>query len=74
MFEELANAIILQAAQDFRQAYRRVKHFPNDTAAMGTVREITEFFQSDDFCCLTDLDGPALLNKLMMEVDRTGIR
>lgn len=73
MYEEnykaLANAIILQAVKDFKPAYRRLKRHPNDRLAQDTVREITHFFCSDYFCALTDLDGPALLNRIMREMD-----
>ena len=62
MYEEnykaLANAII-----------RRLKNHPNDGLAQDTVREITKFFCSQYFEALTDLDGPALLNRIMREMD-----
>ena len=73
-YQKLANAIILQAVKDFRPAYRRLKRFPNDRAAQSTVREITKFFCSDYFSILTDLDGPALLQKIMREMDEKGIK
>ena len=62
-YEKLANAIILQAVKDFRPAYRRLRRHPEDKLAQDTVREITKFFCSDYFCALTDLDGPALLQR-----------
>ena len=68
-YEALANAIILQAVKDFKPAYRRLKHHPNDRLAQDTVREITKFFCSQYFEALTDLDGPALLNRIMREMD-----
>ena len=68
-YKALANAIILQAVKDFRPAYRRLKRHPNDKLAQDTVREITQFFCSDYFCALTDLDGPALLNRIIREMD-----
>ena len=68
-YEERANAIIVQAVKDFRPAYRRLKRHPNDKLAQDTVREITQFFCSDYFCALTDLDGPALLNRIIREMD-----
>jgi hypothetical protein len=68
-YEALANAIIVQAVKDFRPAYRRLKRHPNDKLAQDTVREITQFFCSDYFCALTDLDGPALLNRIIREMD-----
>lgn len=73
-YKKLANAIILQAVKDFRPAYRRLKRFPNDAAAQSTVREITKFFCSDYFTALTDLDGPALLQRIMREMDEKGIK
>ena len=68
-YEALANAIIVQAVKDFRPAYRRLKRHPNDRLAQDTVREITQFFCSDYFCALSDLDGPALLNRIIREMD-----
>jgi len=73
-YKNLANAIILQAVKDFKPAYRRLKKRPNDRLAQDTVREITKFFCSDYFCALSDLDGPALLNRIMREMDEKGKR
>ncbi len=67
-WRDLTNAIILQAVRDFRPAYRRLKRHPNDKAAQDTVREITKFFCSGYFGTLTDLDGPALLNRIIREM------
>ena len=66
-YEKLANAIILQAVKDFRPAYRRLLKHPDDKAAASRVKEITEFFCSEYFCLLTDLDGPRLLKKIIEE-------
>ena len=68
-YKELANAIIVQAVREFRAAYIRLKRFPNDKSAGKIVHEITEFFCSDQFCILTDLDGPELLNKIIRMID-----
>ena len=68
-YQALANAIILQAVKDFRPAYRRLKRHPNDKLAQDTVREITQFFCSQCFQALTSIDGPALLNRIMREMD-----
>ena len=68
-WELLSNAIIVQAVKDFRHAYRRLKHKPDDKYAQSTVREVTRFFHSQYFEALTDLDGPALLNRIMREMD-----
>ncbi len=68
-WKDLANAIILQAVRDFRPAYRRLKRHTNDKLAQDTVREITKFFCSGYFAALTDLDGPALLNRIIRKMD-----
>ena len=65
----LSRAIILQAIKDFKPAYRRLKRHPNDKYATERVKEITEFFCSEYFCLLTDVDGPRLLRKIMEQID-----
>ena len=68
-YYELAKAIILQAIKDFKPAYLRLKRCPDDKAATARVKEITEFFCSEYFCLLTDVDGPRLLKKVMKSID-----
>ena len=68
-YQALANAIISQAAKDFRAAYKRMKRFPNDARAQDEVREITKFFCSQWFEMLSDVDGPTLLRKIKDEID-----
>lgn len=75
MYEEnwqaLANAIILQAVKDFRVAYKQMRRHPEKTnsPAADEVRRITKFFCSDYFAALTNLDGPALLQKIIDEME-----
>ena len=71
-WNNLANAIILQAVKDFKPAFRRLRKHPNDKMAQNQVRELTKLFCSDWFSVLTDLDGPALLNRIMREMDEKG--
>ena len=68
-YEALANAIIIQAAKDFRAAYKRMKRFPNDVRAQDEVREITKFFCSGWFEALSELDGPTWRRKRKDEID-----
>ena len=68
-YHALAQAIILQAIKDFKPAYLRLKHRPDDKAATARVKEITQFFCSDYFCLLSDTDGPTLLKRLMKKID-----
>ena len=65
----MARAIILQAVKDFKPAYLRLKRRPDDRVATARVKEITEFFCGEYFCLLSDADGPALLRKIMKQID-----
>ena len=60
MFEEnyvlLADAVIVQAAKDYRRA------------STPQIREVLKnFFLSEWFCVLTDMDGKKLYNRLERE-------
>ena len=43
----LANAIIIQAADDYRAALRSLKHMPDSSAAAGLLEDCESFFLSD---------------------------
>lgn len=66
-YEMLANAIIEQAAKDFRAAQKKLEKNPNNITAQRTVREIEVFFLSDWFKVLTAVSGPAILKMLREE-------
>jgi hypothetical protein len=55
-YENLANAIVLQAVKDYRTA----KRFRNG----GSIGVIRKFFRSDWFRTLTNIDGEWLIRKL----------
>lgn len=58
-YEELANAIVLQAARDYRKSLKR----KNKAGA----REIERFFRSDWFAVLTSLEPEVLINNIKKE-------
>ena len=62
-WENLANAVVVQAADDYRKTLRRLKRRPKDQRRM-----LERFFRSGWFETLCDLDGRALIWKLRMEV------
>ena len=66
-FEALANAIIEQAAKDFRVALRKLRRDPYNTIARRTAQEAKVFFCSDWFEVLTAVNGPAILKQLKEE-------
>ncbi len=67
-WEDLAEAIILKAVEDYRRARRRVRHFPDQKGAQATIKEVERFFRSWWFAQLTDINGEMLIKKLREEV------
>ena len=69
IYEDLANAIILQAVKDYRMALKSLKANPRNRTAMADKDEIERFFRSGWFSVLTSVDGEMLIRSLQMEVD-----
>lgn len=67
-FENLANAIILKAVKDYRKVLRTLVECPDDRNAYNKRIRIEQFFHSDYFCVLSNLDPVALLARLNREV------
>lgn len=69
-YQNLANAIILQAVKDFRRCIKIVKrNGRNKEVAVKEMREIVEFIKSPWFKSLTNLEPQILLKKLKEEVN-----
>ena len=66
-WQDLANAIVAQAAADYRSAKRRLKKNPESVSAAARLRECERFFLSEWIMALTDIDGSYLLNRLKGE-------
>ena len=67
-WEELANAIIIRAVEDYRDSRWRVRNLPDQVEAREMIIELEEFLLSPWFALLTDVDGEWLLKKLKEEV------
>lgn len=67
-YEGLANAIIIKAVDDYRKVLKALKHNPNNAKAMHGKREIEQFFGSDYFSVLSDVDPEMLIKKLRSEI------
>lgn len=63
-YQLLANAIVLQAVNEYREALRQ-----NDTAAKWKKISLRRFFRSDWFKLLTNIDGELLIERLNEEVN-----
>ena len=67
-YENLANAIILQAVKDYRHALEVLQRNPLYRSAQDTKAECERFFCSEWFQILTSVDGKMLMRKLQQEV------
>lgn len=63
----LANAIIVQAANDYRVAKRALKNNPNNVGMQYHVEEIKNFFLGDWIKQLTKLNPEFILHQLDAE-------
>ena len=68
-YENLANAIVLQAVKDWRTAVKHLKHHPKSESSLMTKAETERFFRSEWFTTLTSVDGEVLLRKLKEEAE-----
>lgn len=65
-YQLLANAIVLQAANEYREVLR----LPNPTTADKWHKiRLQRFFRSDWYKLLTKVDGEMLMERLKEEVD-----
>ena len=67
-YERLANAIVIQAADDYRIALKKIKAHPKNREAISEVLEIEKFFRSGWYSQLTDVDGEYLIRRLQDEI------
>lgn len=73
-YERLANAIIIRAAKDYRSALKRLKRNPHNQSAQADAKSIEQFFRSEWYMCLTDVNGELLIRKLREEANHDGKR
>ena len=66
-YSNLANAIVLQAVKDWRDAKRKLKRKPRNESAKLIAEGCEAFFLSEWFSTLTNVDGRMLLTKLQEE-------
>ena len=69
IYEDLANAIILQAVKDYRMALKSLKANSRNRAAQADKAEIERFFRSQWYSALIDVNGEMLIRSLQKEVD-----
>lgn len=67
-YENLANAIIVKACDDYRAALKKVKRNPNHREAMQEALVIEKFFKSGWYSELTSVNGAYLMERIRKEV------
>ena len=67
-YQNLANAIILMAVKDYRNALKKLKKRPNYGPAEDMKNEVERFFHSNWYRELTSVDGNVLIKNLQVEV------
>lgn len=67
-YENLANAIIIKACNDYRNALRKIKKNPNNKMAISEALEVERFFHSPWYGTLTTIDGDFLIRKIRAEI------
>lgn len=67
-YENLANAIIINACNDYRNALKKIKRNPNNKDALSEALELERFFHSPWYGTLTTIDGDFIIRKLRAEI------
>ena len=67
-YENLANAVIAQAAEDYRRLLKRVKKNPANREALDEALQVERFFRSGWYQRLTNVDGEFLIRKLQEDI------
>lgn len=67
-YENLANAIIVKACEDYRAALRGLKRNPSDRGHMDDALQLERFFHSAWYQALTTVDGDFLIRKIREEI------
>lgn len=63
-WENLANAIIVQAVDDYLAAHRVLKDDPDNLQAKATKRDVLSFLKSDWYETLTNVDASVIVGHL----------
>lgn len=72
-WEDLANAVIVQAIEDYLAAHRTLQKFPGNYTALLTQKEVLEFLKSGWYKNLTSVDPCVFIryleNQTGLEID-----
>ncbi len=68
-YENLANAIVIQAVLDYKDVYRLLSKNPNDRMAQAEAKRLKAFFHSRYFRKLTSVDAEYLIRMIEKETE-----
>lgn len=66
-YQRLANAIVEQAAKDYRSALKALARDSDNSYIQDEVKSLERFFRSRWYGILTNVDGDYLIDKLREE-------
>ena len=66
-YQALANAIIIQAAKDYKTALKHNAHNPMEIEHNVSIKDLERFFCSEWFSVLSAVDGKILMNRIKSE-------
>ncbi len=66
-YQRLANAIVEQAAKDYRSALKALARDSDNAYIQNEVKSLERFFRSRWYGILTNVDGDYLIDKLREE-------
>ena len=68
-YQDLANAVVTQAAKDYKYYHKRIEKNPKDDYAKHEVRELEAFFSSKWMKRLINIDGAEILARITGELE-----
>ena len=68
-YENLANAIVVQAIQDYKAAKKALRKNPNNIMAKREIADVERFFRSKWYRVLTGVDASWLMGRIDQTLD-----
>ena len=66
-YESLANAIVIQAAKDYKTAYKKSQKRSQCKETQRELADLESFFRSDWYRTLTSVDGEMIMARIRKE-------
>lgn len=67
-YKNLANAVVMNAVDEYKKAYKAFIKEPDDKETLSEIRSLERFFHSQWFHFLTSIDGDKLLSYIRYNV------